>query len=62
MRRWVDPKVRDDVVAVVEVSARRAEWSVSRVLDLVGVRRDRFYDWLRRRGRPNRLCTSMRRP
>jgi transposase InsO family protein len=54
MGRWVEQEIRDDVVATVERTARRAEWPVERVLDLVGIRRDRFHDWRRRRGRPNR--------
>lgn len=54
MRRWVEPHIRDDVVATVELSARRAAWPVSRILRLVGIGRDRFHDWRRRVGSPNR--------
>ena len=52
--RWIEPEIRDDVVATVEISARRAQWPVGRVLELAGLRRDRFYQWRRRRGSPNR--------
>jgi putative transposase len=54
MRRWVTPRIRDDVVATVEKSARRAGWPLGRVIALAGIGRDRFYDWRRRRGSPNR--------
>lgn len=54
MSRWVAPRVRDDVVATVEQSARRADWPLARAIALVGIGRDRFYQWRRRRGVPNR--------
>ena len=54
MRRWIAPRIRDDVVATVEQCARRADWPLSRAIDRAGVDRARFYEWRRRRGAPNR--------
>ena len=53
MRRWIAPRIRDDVVATVEKSARRAGWPLRRAIALIGIGRDRFYDWRARRGLPN---------
>jgi len=53
MGRHVAPHIRDDVVATVERSARRAGWPLRRLIALLGIGRDRFYDWRWRRGRPN---------
>jgi transposase InsO family protein len=54
MRSWVEPAVRDDVVATVQLSAVRAGWPLGRVIGLVGIGRDRFYQWRARRGVANR--------
>lgn len=54
MRGWTAPEIRDDVVDTIETCARRAEWSLDRAIDRVGLARGRFYDWRRRRGAPNR--------
>jgi transposase InsO family protein len=54
MGSWVEPRIRDDVVATVEKSAQRAGWPLSRLIALVGIGRDRFYNWCGRRGLPNR--------
>ena len=54
MRRWIAPGVRDDVVVTVETCARRADWPLGRAIARAGLGRDRFYDWRRRRGVPNR--------
>lgn len=54
MGHWVRPQVRDDVVRTVEKSAQRTGWPLARMLALVEIGRDRFYDWRGRRGAPNR--------
>ena len=54
MDGWVEPHIRDDMVATVEKSAARADWSLSRLIAMVGIGRDRFYQWRARRGAPNR--------
>jgi len=42
MGRHVAPHIRDDVVATVERSARRAGWPLRRLIALLGIGRDRF--------------------
>ena len=54
MDGWVEPHIRDDVVATVEKSAARADWPLARLIAMVGIGRDRFYQWRARRGAPNR--------
>lgn len=54
MDRWAEPAIRDDVVATIEKSAARAGWPLSRLIALVGIGRDRFYQWRQRRAVPNR--------
>lgn len=54
MDGWVEPHIRDDVVATVEKSAARADWPLGRLIALIGIGRDRFYQWRKRRGVPNR--------
>lgn len=54
MGHWIAPEIRDDVVLTIEKSVRRAGWPLSRVIGLVGIGRDRFYEWRRRLGEPNR--------
>ncbi len=58
MGRWVEPEIRDDVVVTIEKSSRRAQWPLSRLIDLAGIGQGRFYDWRNRRGRSNRHNTS----
>ena len=53
MNQWVAPATRDDVVATVECCAARSTMSASALLARIGVSRHRFYDWKRRRARPN---------
>ena len=53
MGRWVEPEIRDDVVATIEKSSRRAQWPLRRLIDLAGIGQGRFYDWRNRRGQPN---------
>ena len=62
MRHWVAPRIRDDVVATVEKSARRAGWPLRRAIALIGIGRDRYYDWRRRRGSPILTCSGIRWP
>jgi transposase InsO family protein len=54
MGNWVEPSIRDEVVRVVEKAVERSGWSLTCTVALVGIGRDRFYDWRARRGRPNR--------
>jgi len=54
MKAWVEPAIRDDVVATIELSAARTGWPVARLVARVGIARDRFYQWRGRRGVPNR--------
>lgn len=58
MNRWVEPPTRDDVVETVERCAARSTWSVSRLLERIGLTRHRFYDWRRRRSQANRHNAS----
>lgn len=51
--RWIEPEVRDDVVATVERCANWTGWAVAQVCAKVGITRERFYQWRRRRGLPN---------
>jgi putative transposase len=53
VNRWVGPETRDDVVRTVERCAARSILSTSALLECIGVSRHRFYDWRRRRSRPN---------
>jgi transposase InsO family protein len=53
MRSWVSPSIRNDVVAFTLRYADLAGLSIAWVLARVGIRRDKFYHWRQRRGRPN---------
>jgi transposase InsO family protein len=44
---------RDEVVAFVDKWAVKVEWTVSKMLNRIGVRRGKYYDWCRRQGEAN---------
>lgn len=53
MRAWVSPTIRDDVVAFVQRYSEKTGLSRSSLVARIGIGRDKFYDWRRRRGRTN---------
>ena len=53
MGAWVSPKIRDEVVDFVERHARLTGLALGRLIAWVGIGRDKFYDWRRRRGLGN---------
>jgi len=53
MRAWVSPQIRDDVVEFVQRYAEKTGRSRSSLVARIGIGRDKFYDWRRRRGRSN---------
>lgn len=54
MRAWVSPSVRDNVVEFVEHYSQLSGLPKTGLVDRIGIRRDKFYDWRDRRGRTNR--------
>lgn len=53
MRAWVSPSIRDDVVEFVQRYSEKTGLSQSFLVARIGIGRDKFYDWRRRRGRSN---------
>lgn len=53
MNRWMDMAARDEIVATIERCAARSTLSTSELFARVGLTSNRFYDWKKRRGRPN---------
>lgn len=53
MRSWVAPMIRDEVVAFVERYAALSGLPLSRLIRLVGIGRDKFYQWRSRLGQTN---------
>jgi len=53
MRSWIAPKIRDDVVAFVERYAGLSGLPLAPLIRLIGIGRDKFYQWRMRAGRPN---------
>ena len=54
MQTWVSPIVRDNVVEFVEHYSELCGLSKAGLVDRIGIRRDKYYDWRDRRGRTNR--------
>ena len=46
-------QLRDEIVAFVDYWRHRSGIALSRLLAWIGLPRNRYYDWRRRRGRPN---------
>jgi len=59
MGAWVSPAVRDDVVKFVQHYSAKTGLSRSSLVARIGVGRDKYYDWVRRRGRNNDHNTSV---
>jgi len=53
MRIWVAPRTRDEVVDFVAHYARGAGLAIARLVEWIGLGRDRFYKWRRRYGQGN---------
>ena len=53
MRAWVRPQLRDAIVDFVGYYSSLTGLAVTRLIDLIGIGRDRFYLWRRRYGRDN---------
>ena len=53
MNRWIPVTTRDDIVETVERCVARSTLSMSNLLARIGLSRHRFWDWKRRRSRPN---------
>ena len=53
MGAWVSPEIRDEVVDFVERHARLTGLALARLIAWLGIGRDKFYDWRRRRGLGN---------
>ena len=54
METWVAPSTRDAIVDFVAHYCRRTGLALTRVIALVGISRQRFYDWRERYGQGNR--------
>ncbi len=54
MKTWTKPRVRDEVVDFIHHYSSLTGLSISRLVDLLGVARDKFQDWKRRRGEENK--------
>jgi len=53
-RRWVPADVRAEIVSSVAHWHERGEIAIVRLLEWIGLPRNRYYDWVRRNGEPNR--------
>ena len=53
MGTWVTPTVRDDVIEFVQRYSEKTGVSRSCLVARIGIGRDKFYDWRRRRGQTN---------
>lgn len=54
MNAWVPQHVRDEIVSFVLGHAALTSLPISRLIEWIGLGRDRFYQWRKRWGRPNR--------
>lgn len=53
MGAWVTPTIRDDVVEFVQRYSEKTGLPRSSLVSRIGIGRDKFYEWSRRRGRAN---------
>ena len=53
MRSWIAPKIRDEVVGFVERYAGLTGLPLKSLTRLIGIGRDKFYQWLARVGQAN---------
>jgi transposase InsO family protein len=53
MGAWVTPTIRDDVVEFVQRYSEKTGLPRSSLVSRIGIGRDKFYEWRRRRGRTN---------
>jgi len=53
MGTWVSPTVRDDVIGFVQTYSDKTGLSKGHLIERIGIRRDKFYDWRNRKGRSN---------
>lgn len=53
-RRWMEPTIRDEVVATVTIYKEKTALSICRLLALLDLSPAKFYDWQNRFGVPNR--------
>jgi transposase InsO family protein len=53
MRSWIAPKIRDDVVAFALRYGVLSGLSLARLIRLIGIGRDKFYQWRERVGQAN---------
>lgn len=53
MRTWVAPRTRYEIVEFVAHYSEKTDMVVSRLIEHIGVGRDRFYLWRRRYGHDN---------
>ena len=54
MRAWVAPAIRDEIVDFVDRYRRRTCLARRRLIEWIGINRERFAKWRRRYGEPNR--------
>lgn len=54
MNVWVPLKIRDEIVGFIHHYSEKTGLSVNRLIQWIGIGRDRFYRWKSRRGQPNR--------
>ena len=54
MQKWIEPDIRNDVVGVVERLFELTRQPLRTLIEWVGIRPERFYDWKKRREQPNR--------
>jgi transposase InsO family protein len=59
MQTWVSPTVRDNVVEFVQHYSEKTGLSRFSLVAQIGIGRDKFYDWRRRRGRTNDHNTTV---
>ncbi len=51
---WVEPDVRDNVLAFIEMVTDKSRYNKQNVLELLALSKSRYYDWIKRQGQPNR--------
>jgi putative transposase len=52
-KKWVEPEVRDDVVKYLAEIRRMSHLGIGKLIGMLGIRRDKYYDWAKRYGMEN---------
>lgn len=51
---WVESDIRESVIKYVEGISEKTDYTNEKILEMIGISRSKYYEWLSRRGIPNR--------